>query len=222
MTQTAPLPNLGTQQSPIALEDFVDANVDIRINWSSLNLVKQGEFLEGRNWVKDARKWKVDPTSGYVRYDGKRYVPIEWHAHFPAEHTLNGSLPKGEVHIVHINAKQLEYVSAGAPNAPKDWWDLLVLGVFLKTGRQPHKPFDLKKGATLPRADLLPEGPEMLLYNGSLTTPPYSENVTFGIFTTPMTVTAGQLKLLKAPKNSRELQARNRRHILRTTAKFGK
>ena len=214
VTATRSFPHLGTQQSPIDLVDPFAADLRVSIVWDSL-LVKPKDdgFSPTRKLVAEQTK-----PSGVLRVDGERYIPIDVHWHFPSEHHLGGKSFKAEVHIVHIHKDDL-YVAKRGPTQPPllDWARLAVVGVFIKQGRQPYAPMTAatkkKTSTTLTRADLIPEDSQAIRYAGSLTTPPYSENVTFIIFEKPMTATKAQLDP-KGSKNNRAHQDVNRRYCV--------
>lgn len=212
MTATHPLPNLGTQQSPIAVERTHEANIEVSIDWDALVLSPNPD---GYN---PPRKLVAKPSkkSGYLRMDGERYVPIDLHWHFPAEHIVGRrkSAFPSEVHIVHVHRDDVAYALQGK----LDWCRIAVVGVFIKQGREPYAPMSVATGANerpvkVARNAILPRDRAATRYRGSLTTPPYSENVTFILFDTPMTATKDQLADDGLP-NARALQACNRRFCM--------
>lgn len=215
MTATQSHPNLGTQQSPIAVERTHEANIEVSIDWDSLVLspVEDG--------YTPARKLKAKPgkKSGYLRMDGERYVPVDLHWHFPAEHIVGkkkAAFPS-EAHIVHVHRDDIPYALQGK----LDWCRIAVVGVFLKSGREPYAPMtvaagDARKPVKVPRDQILPSELGATRYRGSLTTPPYSENVTFILLDTPMTATKVQLADDGLP-NARALQPCNRRFCMHGT-----
>ncbi len=219
MTATHPLPNLGTQQSPIALESTIDADLQVSIDWEALVLRPNPDgYSPPRKLLAHASK-----KSGVLRMDRERYVPIDFHWHFPSEHVL-GARHKAfpaEVHIVHVHQDDLPLAQQGK----LDWCRIVVVGVMLRRGKESYEPMDVAAGAAgesvrgtkIARDAILPEGRRAIRYRGSLTTPPYSENVTFVILEEPMTATKAQLDPDGLP-NARALQACNRRFCLRGEA----
>ncbi len=215
MTTTQPMPNLGTQQSPIALDVTIGAELGVSIHWDALRLKPR---VDG---YTPPRKLYTQPNrkSGHLRMDGQRYIPIDVHWHFPAEHVIGKRHTRfaAEVHIVHVHRDDMPYALQGK----LDWCRIVVLGVFLRSGREPYAPITVADGAagddvratTISRAELLPEDLKAIRYRGSLTTPPYSENVTFVVFETAMTATKAQLADDGLP-NARALQGCNRRFCL--------
>lgn len=111
-----------------------------------------------------------------------------------SEHTIGGLRYPAELHLVHQGVK--------------DQSKLAVLGVFLKQGQQnlalgPEvnilpkivecgQKARLESGVKL--IDKLPECPSSFArYDGSLTTPPCSENVVWTVFTDPVDITGVQV-----------------------------
>lgn len=216
MTATNSLPNLGTQQSPIALDETIEAQIDVHIDWNALVLAPNPDgFSPPRKLTtKAARK------TGYLRMDGERYVPVDLHWHFPSKHVL-GRKHKGypaEAHIVHVHRDDMHLWGQGKV----DWCRIAVVGVMLRSGREPYAPMSVAagdpsesdKGVKVPREAIVPSEGSAIRYNGSLTTTPYSENVTFIIFEQAMTATKKQLDA-GGNTNARPLQACNRRYCLR-------
>ncbi|MEM7154996.1 MAG: carbonic anhydrase family protein [Myxococcota bacterium] len=213
MTTLSPNPNLGTQQSPITLSGLTPAEIGVEIGWDALAL---NPVADGYN---PPRKLKASATrkTAYLRVDGERFVPVDMHWHFPAEHHLGnkGRIYDSEAHIVHIHKDDVPWALQGR----LDHCRIAVLGVFLKSGREPYEPFTVAGGGLegkpvkVAREDILPEDLSAIRYNGSLTTPPYSENVTFIIFNNPRTATRKQLADDDLP-NARPIQGRNRRYCL--------
>ncbi|MGH1348893.1 MAG: carbonic anhydrase family protein [Nannocystales bacterium] len=212
MTATHSLPNLGTQQSPIAVERTHEANIEVSINWESLVLSPKCDGYT------PARKLSAKPgkKSGHLAMDGERYVPVDLHWHFPAEHIVGKkkSAYPSEVHIVHVHRDDVAFALQGK----LDWCRIAVVGVFIKSGREPYAPMTVAvendtKAVRVLREAILPSELGATRYRGSLTTPPYSENVTFILLDSPMTATKAQLADQDLP-NARPLQACNRRFCM--------
>lgn len=227
MTATNALPNLGTQQSPIALDETIEAQINVRIDWKALVLGTPA----APDGFCPTRKLSAAPArkTGCLRMDGERYVPIDLHWHFPSEHVLgrkHKSYP-AEVHIVHVHRDDLHLAGQGK----LDWCRIAVVGVMIKSGREPYAPMTVAADVTtastaeseedrtvsvrVPREAIIPSEGSAIRYRGSLTTSPYSENVTFIIYEQPMTATKKQLDPSGGGTNARPLQACNRRFCLR-------
>jgi carbonic anhydrase len=144
----------------------------------------------------------------FVHLGDARFELEQFHFHHPSEHTLNGSHFPLEIHFVHRNASG----------------SLLVIAVFVAEGTEHptlHTLFD-----SLPRdgeaidlstdpAMLLPQNQQLVAYEGSLTTPPCSEGVTWLVMTTPIAASGEQIRSLATlfPHNNRPLMPLNGRPL---------
>jgi carbonic anhydrase len=147
----------------------------------------------------------VDPGSS-LEFDGKTYDLAQFHFHTPAEHLVDGVTYPMELHIVHT--------LRGSPD------HYLVLGVLFKEGTSspilekllPQIP--KKVGETvdladtrLDVADLVSNNEHYFHYEGSLTTPPYTEAVTWIVLKSVHTATGAQIEAMNL------LEGNNARHI---------
>ena len=144
---------------------------------------------------------------------GVGYQLTQYHFHSPSEHTVDGKHFPMEMHLVHKAADD----------------KLAVVGVFIAEGAH-NKAFD-PIWANLPdhagvethyssvKVDvdaLLPGTRTSYRYDGSLTTPPCSEGVSWIVMTTPIELASDQVaaftRLIK--DNNRPVQPLNGRTIL--------
>ena len=134
----------------------------------------------------------------FIDIEGTRYDLVQFHFHIPSEHTFNGQFSAMEMHIVHE--------SPGGRFA--------VIGVMINEGRNndildlvwDHLPPDEGPwktiGININVFDLLPPEKQAYLYNGSLTTPPCSEEVIWFIMNNPIEISKNQIKAFKQIFNS--------------------
>lgn len=169
----------GSQQSPIDLTDASAPN-----NGPTL----ETSYTTGEGTVEDTgHSIQVNTTAGTITYDGTTYDLLQFHAHTPSEHTVDGQHYAGELHLVH--------------RASDD--QLAVLGVFVEESSDAHPAFDgwtHSTDTTLSAnpAELLPDERSYYTYEGSLTTPPCSEIVRWIVFDTPIQASTEQLDTLRA------------------------
>lgn len=193
----------GHEQSPIELGGSVHADLtklDILWSGSRLAVANNGHTIQVN----------VDPGSR-LELDGKGFELKQFHFHHPSEHAVGGRTYPLEAHFVHAAAEN----------------DLAVLAVFIEEGAEnptlgrvwaamPRKEGKRATSETVEPATLLPADRRYWRYEGSLTTPPCSETVTWLVLAEPVTASAEQIETFAAifPKNARPLQARNRRFLL--------
>ncbi|MEQ2273203.1 carbonic anhydrase [Xenotaenia resolanae] len=158
----------------------------------------------------------VDDTDSSTLKDGPisgTYRLKQFHFHWGAsddkgsEHTVAGTKYPAELHLVHWNTK---YESFGKAASQPD--GLAVVGVFLKIGAKNaslQKLIDAfesikTKGrqssfANFNPATLLPGCLDYWTYDGSLTTPPLLESVTWIVCKEPISISSEQVFLLREP-----------------------
>jgi carbonic anhydrase len=123
----------------------------------------------------------------------KMFAPAQFHIHAPSEHTFNGKHYDLELHIVHT-----DYLSSR----------LAVLAIYfdVAAGGNSDNPFltALQLNVQNPSITSLPlealvgglKKNAIYSYEGSLTTPPCSEIVTWIINNEPQPISTAQLKLI--------------------------
>ncbi|XP_057830108.2 alpha carbonic anhydrase 7 isoform X2 [Cryptomeria japonica] len=209
----------GRQQSPIALvksEAVISPDLgELRRNYYPANAT-----LENRGHDIMV-KWATG--AGSIEIEGRRYRLNQCHWHTPAEHTVNGRRYPLEMHLVHESEDK----------------KIVVVGILYTYGRPDTFLAELiDEIASI--ADKEP--PEVVLgmvnpkhikigsrkyyrYNGSLTTPPCTEGVTWNIVHKVRTVSREQVRALhmaihdKYEKNARPIQSTNERIVKLYTPK---
>ncbi len=137
--------------------------------------------------------------------DNRVYELVQFHFHTPSEHTHNGVHYPMEVHLVH------RHRATGALAVVGIWirlgdeqGDLALLGENLPQGTGER----IKGSGLVNPANLLPQDRRFVRYEGSLTTPPCSEGVTWLVMTTPVEVSSRQIETFveRLGNNARPLQ----------------
>lgn len=196
----------GQEQSPINIvqKDAVAAEFSpVAIHWQAFTptIVDNGHTIQVN----------TGGQGGYAEVNGIRYNLAQFHFHHESEHTVDGKHAPLEVHFVHQS-------EAG---------DLLVLGVLMNEG-QTSAPLDAVESVwpaagsevatndTIDPASMLPKETESFRYQGSLTTPPCSQVVTWNVFAEPVEVSHEQVELFARhyANNARPVQPLNRRFLL--------
>jgi carbonic anhydrase len=141
--------------------------------------------------VRGTNDWAVQfdsPGGISVQSEGQRFELQQFHFHCPGEHTFAGRMVPMELHFVHADEEA----------------QLLVIGVQLVEGRTLPglDPLVEALGGERPEAGrirsvdleaLLPARREFVAYEGSLTTPPFTEGVQWRLLTTMLETSAAQL-----------------------------
>lgn len=194
----------GTQQSPIDIARAVKAQLPpLRIAWnkSADTIVNNGHTIQ-LNVGKGST----------LRVGGAAYDLIQFHFHHPSEHRIAGKSFPMEVHFVHRHA-------SGA---------LAVIGALMTAGRRnasfgkivatmpEHEGPPVKADPAIEPAALLPARRDYFRYEGSLTTPPCSETVTWLLLREPLHAAQSDLDAFARlyPMNARPVQNDNRRFVL--------
>lgn len=154
----------------------------------------------------------VDPGAGSVTVDGDTYRLAQFHFHAPAEHLENGYTFPMEMHMVFADANN----------------NLLVVGRWVEEGSFNQALAPIFSNIPQTTSDtltvdhfnlnaLLPSNLESFRYDGSLTTPPFSEGVKWIELATPLDMSAAQIQAFSSlfPNgDAREVQPLNGRVIL--------
>lgn len=194
----------GTHQSPIDLPSagVATASTDVNIDY----LRAEGRLSYTSYGVQMSLK------GGGLVLDGVPYRLVQFHFHTPSEHCVDGRHFPGELHLVHI-AENGHFVVIGVflENGPANAALAPIWSTFPAVEDAPPIPFD--------PASLLPDDRTAYRYEGSLTTPPCTEDVTWLVIKQPLLLSDVQIENLTAVHasenihNSRPLQPLNDRTI---------
>jgi carbonic anhydrase len=195
--------SIGQHQSPVNIDTATSepaplSPVIIRYHSTPSTEVNNGHTIEDDVGAGD-----------FVNFGNTRFDLEQFHFHHPSEHTLNGSHFPLEIHFVHRSASAKR----------------LILAVFVAEGREhpllhtlfdhlPHVHEKIRLSAD--PASLFPEDRQFVEYEGSLTTPPCNEGITWVVLTTPISASTAQIGQFAAvfPHNNRPLMPLNGRHLL--------
>jgi carbonic anhydrase len=180
----------GAEQSPIDLRNQIPAALGpLALNWKEAPVV-----IEHRETI-------LFRDSGSMTLDGVVYKLVKGHMHRPSEHVIGDRRFNMEIHLIHESKDKL----------------LSVVGIFVKAVKTKSKVFEqlLREGGTdkFNPNSLLPKDLTYARYAGSLTTPPFSEIVTWSVLLDPIGAAQNQLDLV--PEHARDLWPQNRRYVLR-------
>jgi len=184
---------------------------------SPINIVSS-RTVQGKHKVKfhyQSSKEHVDNLGHTVKvtydagssleYDGKSFDLVQFHFHTPSEHLLDGVTYPMEMHLVHAEHDHPEHLLVvGAlfkEGDPNKLLAKLVENVPEHAGEHADKDLDLDASTIFKR------GEGYYHYEGSLTTPPYSESVTWLVLDQVHEASAEQIEALN------RIEGNNARHI---------
>jgi carbonic anhydrase len=197
----------GHAQSPIDIKGAKLAELpSLKFDYSSvaLNIINNGHTIQVNY-----------PPGSTLTVGGKTYTLKQFHFHHPSEEEINGRGFDLVAHLVHDDGSgHLAVVAVlfkrGAANP-------LLDVVWKNIPTQMEKALDVLS-VRLNANDLLPADKGYYTFNGSLTTPPCSEGVTWYVLKNSLTVSTDQVAAFAKlyPHNARPIQPLFGREILAT------
>ena len=198
----------GEEQSPINIEtaktEKDDEVEELKFNYAPTNfsLANNGHTIQGNPAAID----------NSIVVDGEEYKLAQFHFHTPSEHQFNGQNFDMELHLVHKSANnELAVIGLmikeGATNiALEKSWKVLPKKITTK---------DVKVTEAIDLMELLPENKQTFRYEGSLTTPPCSEEVEWIVLEQPIEMSKEQIDLFRQTfeDNHRPVQPLNDREV---------
>ena len=203
----------GRNQSPIDITKATRAaTAELRTTFppAELHIPHDGHIADG---INNGHTIQINyPAADTLTLGGVDYQLTQYHFHSPSEHTVDGKRFPMEMHLVHKSAGDRlavvgVFIAEGAHNKAFDpvWANLPG-----QKGGETHYPAVTSVGALLPTARTA------YRYDGSLTTPPCSEGVSWIVMTTPIELSSEQLaaftRLIR--DNNRPVQQLGGRTIL--------
>ncbi len=198
---------LGKFQSPIDIRDAKPADLPaIKFDYkpSALKIIDNGHTIE----VNYAPGSSID-------VGGVRYELVQFHFHKPSEEKIDGKAHAMVAHLVHKNAEGKLAVIAVLldKGGASDLIDTLWKNIPKEKGKE-----NTVDGTTIDVSKLLPDKRDYYTFQGSLTTPPCSEGVTWFVLKTPVKIADAEIASFAKiyPLNARPTQPTNGRSIQTT------
>ena len=173
---------LGKVQSPIDIRGAKRADLPaIQFDYkpSPLKVIDNGHTIQ------------VNYAPGsFIDVGGVRYELVQFHFHKPSEEKIDGKAHAMVVHLVHKSEDgKLAVVAVlldkgGASEAIDTLWK----NIPAEKGKE-----NMVVGATIDAAALLPATRDYYTFQGSLTTPPCSEGVTWFVLKTPVKIADAEI-----------------------------
>lgn len=205
----------GERQSPINISaKNAEQHEDIPAEFRMEIAIVKGHVLF--NETTENVSVRVD-SGNRMFYQGKKYNLVELHFHSPSEHTFNNVRYNMELHMVHVAEDTTKLVFAV----------LFQIGLtessFLKSVFNHGLPKNHGKRVMTRNIDIgelfAPGTESIFVYPGSLTTAPYSEDVTWCVCDQVFEASASQLAMFRKVihgDNNRALQDLMGRKIAHT------
>jgi carbonic anhydrase len=205
----------GTSQSPVDIADTVAGTEPLELKTNLLpGALKIAHHEHVADGINNGHTIQINYEGGDTLTIGNdSYTLVQYHFHNQSEHTVKGRHYPMEMHLVHKAASGKlavigVFIEEGAHNAAFDpiWSNLPK-----QKGVETHYP-----SVTVDVDRLLPTNRASYRYDGSLTTPPCSEGVRWIVMTTPIQLSADQIKAFTAiiHDNNRPTQPLNGRPVL--------
>lgn len=193
----------GLYQSPIDITGVKNEPLPkITIDYGSIPLTVQNTGHE----------IKVPLGFGGIEYGTRKASLVQFHFHVPGEHAINGKHAAAELHLVHEDADGKGIAIGVLIDEQPD--DNPALQSILAIAPD-HACTSAKSGDFDPRT-LLPSVAHYFTYNGSLTTPPCSQPITWLVLREHIGASAAQIEKLKVDHgNARPLQPKWSRRVIR-------
>ncbi|TKR64725.1 hypothetical protein L596_025215 [Steinernema carpocapsae] len=198
----------GSFQSPVDIckESVKTVPREDPLKFVNYNRPIHGDLINNGHSIQFIPDKCIDTPEIYGGKLDQSYKLVQYHLHWAvdgagSEHTVDGEGYVAELHLVHQGIEDPER--------------LAVLAVFLDVNHN-YKPlrqeFETLSHVIEPNTkrtiqnivleDKLPKDLSYVRYEGSLTTPPCSENVTWTVFTEPISITEEQLAALRTVKDA--------------------
>ncbi len=198
----------GDEQSPVNIQEVVKATTPLDFTQKhhpqDFNVSNNGHTV-----VFHAQS----PSHSEIKVNDKVYELLQFHYHAPSEHTIKDKSYPLEIHFVHKS---------------KDG-QLAVIGVLYEIGENNVELAKVVNNLVQDTEDteddvvlsnfnidtIMPKDKQTLAYNGSLTTPPCSEQVQWLVQKTPVNIGQGQLEKFTSlyDDNNRPVQPQNNRTV---------
>lgn len=195
---------LGKHQSPIDIRDAKLSELPpIKFDYkpAPLSMIDNGHTIQVNY-----------PPGSSIDVGGKRYDLVQFHFHKPSEEKINGRAHAMVVHLVHKStddklAVVAVLLDAGGTSA-------LIDSIWKNLPKEKGKEVRVAN-VTIDATELLPASRGYFTFQGSLTTPPCSEDVAWLVLKTPVKIADGEIAAFGKiyPMNARPTQPLNGRAI---------
>ncbi len=179
---------VGLVQSPIDLNrtaiDVAESHSALKLSYSPSPIK-----LENNGWTIINH---CEGDSSLV-FEGRRYALSQFHFHAPSEHTIDGRHLPFEMHLVHRTEQgELLVIALLFDHGERNEFLATLWGILPSVGKTVETQEQINPGQIVP----LMSG--YFFYNGSLTTPPYTENVKWILIDELLSISEDQVRVYSA------------------------
>ncbi len=179
----------GKRQSPI---NIIDKDVIVDDSLKPLD-IHYSTDVKIHGITNNGHSIQYDFEKGdFIVLNDNKYELKQIHFHEASEHTINGIRYPLEIHLVHINKDKIVVLAILAKEGESSE-PFTFLEKYLPIYSGETKLLDAEFDLNLK----LPTDKGYYTYNGSLTTPPCTQNVTWFVCKAPITVSVSQVKQLQ-------------------------
>ena len=200
--ETFPVCGTGKSQSPLDIRGpFDKATATIKLDYKPgpLKLLNNGHTIQ-----------VVAAPGSTMSVGGVSYELLQYHFHRPSEEHVDGKPSAMVAHFVHKSANGKLAVIGVLLNEGKE--NALIQSVWSHAPKS-EAPESVVPGVEINPSGLMPSGMNFYSYEGSLTTPPCTEGVTFFILKAAVSLSRAQVDGFPFKMNARPTQPLNGRKI---------
>ncbi|MBU2710403.1 carbonic anhydrase [Zooshikella harenae] len=196
----------GLNQSPINIKQGFDTELPA-LTWN--------KPIHTKNIVNNGHTIQLNVESGSIlTWEGETYELKQFHFHTPSENQIDSQSFPLEMHLVHANQQgKLAVVAVMFEQGHENQVLQQLWGELPKADEQQPSPH------TVAWQSLLPAEWDYYYFNGSLTTPPCTEGVSWFVLKSFVKVNQQQVaqfaKVLPSGTNNRPVQPINARQVLK-------
>lgn len=157
----------------------------------------------------------VNASDDYLMYKGTKFYLKQFHFHTPSENQIHGKSFPFEVHFVHADKDDNLLVLAVMAEEGKENKELIKLWGAISAKENVPTKIQIQEAFNI--SEFLPKYKYYYRFDGSLTTPPCTEGVTWIVLKDSVEISKAQLDkfvaVLKTSHNSRPIQRLNGREV---------
>ena len=200
----------GTNQSPIDIETEPKSSVKELEQELEFDYNETIYSVEDNDEIFQANSFDLDNNTLTLNEEDYRLHQVALHT--PSEHTIDGEEYPLEIQLVHENDDEEQLIISVLADEGKE--DTVLKKVWMAL---PKADGVANRAVDFDATELIPELDSLYTYEGSLTTPPCTENVTWLVSDEPISLSEEQINAVQkvSSENNRPIQELNNRDIFK-------